>query len=64
VQSPSTARSERSPDGIKDALSAFQVGREIADPDLSRSGPRNPNAEHSDSEDSYKRDNPDGRTGS
>lgn len=64
VHSPSTARSERSPDGIKDALSAFQVGREIADPDLARPDPRNPNAEHSDSADPSKRDKPEGGTGS
>jgi hypothetical protein len=48
VHSPTSVRSEMSPDGIKDALSAFQGGREIADPDRSRTDPSNPDGKHTD----------------
>jgi hypothetical protein len=47
VHSPTSVRSEMSPDGIKDALSAFQGAREIADHD--RPGPDSgPNGRHAD----------------
>jgi hypothetical protein len=48
VHSPTSVRSEMSPDGIKDALSAFQGGREIADPDRSRTDLSNPDGKHTD----------------
>ena len=48
VHSPTSVRSEMSPDGIKDALSAFQGGRDIADPDRSRTDLSNPDGKHTD----------------
>ncbi|HKY48798.1 MAG TPA: ATP-binding protein, partial [Acidimicrobiia bacterium] len=48
VHSPSSVRSEMSPDGIKGALSAFQSARAIGDPDGSEPGRSNPDGKHTD----------------
>jgi signal transduction histidine kinase len=49
VHSPTSVRSEMSPEGIKDALSAFQGAREIADPDRSSEDLSNVDGRHTDS---------------
>ncbi len=46
VHSPTSVRSEMSPEGIKGALSAFQSARAIGDPDRSDTGPSNPDGKY------------------
>ena len=48
VHSPSSVRSEMSPEGIKGALSAFQSARVIGDSDGSDTGPSHPDGKHTD----------------
>lgn len=61
---PTSVRSEMSPDGIKDALSAFQVGREIADPSLPRTNPSQTDGKHTDPRDLPTRSKPEDGAGS
>ncbi|MEX0666840.1 MAG: ATP-binding protein, partial [Acidimicrobiia bacterium] len=56
THAPTSVRSEMSPDGIKDALSAYQVGRDGADTGRPRTDPRNANNEHPDPKDPADRD--------
>lgn len=56
-QAPTSVRSEKSPDGIKDALSAFQVGRDTAEIDRSRPEPQKP-SRHTDSREPDNRHKP------
>ena len=60
INAPTSARSEMSPEGIKDALSAYQVGRGGADanrprPDPSRPDPSKPDTSRNQA-DSYDKD--------